>query len=135
MVRGSAKAGSVGVGGELEAQRLISERDLKVGRNLTTTQGAKGGEVEIGNNGVVKGPLVGESVKVKHGSTTDDIYAEELWLGDDCSVGNIYAERAEVGRGCRVSGKLLYTEDVSLGKDVSLNAQPEKVGSLPSPPL
>jgi len=63
------------------------------------------------------------------------VYAEDVRVGESCSVGSIYASNAEVGDSCRIAGRLLYTNDVRIGRNVHLSSQPEKVSSLPGPPL
>lgn len=134
-IGGTAKAGRISVGGELEASSATAEDKLSVGGDLSTEHGSKASEVEIGRRARVRGPLVGETVKVREDVEAEDIHAESLWLGDHCNVRNVFVQRAEIGRECVISGRLLYTEAVSLGKDVRLTNQPEKVTVLPSPPL
>ena len=91
--------------------------------------------MEIGKRARVRGPIVGETVKVREKAEAEDIHAGSLWLGDECSVRNVYAQRAEIGGGSVVSGSLKITEAVRMGRDVRLANQPEKVSELPSPPL
>lgn len=134
-VDGAVSAGDITVGGELQAATAISGGGLSVGGKLATAKGAKGGEVDIGRMAQVRGPIIGETVKVREKTETDDIHAGSLWLGDECLVKNVFVRRAEIGRGCVISGRLQYTEAVRMGKDVRLSSPAEKVSQLPSPPV
>ena len=134
-IGGSVRADSISVGGELEASSAAAGDRLSVGGGLLTSKGSKAAVVEIGRRGRVRGPLVGETVRIRENAEVEDIFAGSLWLDQGCSVGSMYVRRAEIGRGCADYGRLLYIEDLRLGRDVNLASQPEKVSDLPSPPL
>jgi predicted acyltransferase (DUF342 family) len=108
---------------------------IKVGRGLLTARGVKASEVSVGRHGRVTGPIVGKKVRVERDSTVEDIYAEEARVGESSSAMNIYASNVEVGDDCRVSGRLQYTNEIRVGRNVQFSSQPEKVSSLPGPPL
>lgn len=134
-IGGAVEAGSIGVGGELEATRVVADEKLEIGGGLSASVGSRAQEVDIARRAKVKGPIVGETVRIKENAEAEDIYAESLWAEAGCSLRSVYVRRAEVGRGCKISGVLQYTEAVRLSKDVSLASQPEKVSDLPSPPV
>lgn len=132
---GELRADRVSVGGELEADKVTAEDKLSVGIGLGTVRGSKGKEIEIGRRARVKGPIVGDTIKVKERSTVEDVYAETLWMDEGCSANNVYIVRGEIGRDCVVSGHLQYVEDLDLGSDTRLAMPPEKVSTLPGPPI
>jgi cytoskeletal protein CcmA (bactofilin family) len=134
-IDGDLKADDISVGGEMQASSAIAQGKLDIGGNLTTSRGARAQEIQLGKRARARGPLVGEVVKIRAKAETEDIHAEDLWLGDDCSVKNVYFRRGEISKGCVVSGKVQYTEEVRLGRDVRLASQPEKVTGLPTPPI
>ena len=108
---------------------------VKVGRSLVASGGTKADVVSIGRNARVTGTIVGEKVRMEDNSVAEDVYAEELRIGESSEVANVYASRVEVGDRCRVSGRLLYTNEARVGRNVRFSSQPEKVSSLPRPPI
>jgi predicted acyltransferase (DUF342 family) len=134
-VGGSLDAGSVGVGGDLKSEVVRAHDDVKVGRSITTDKGVKGDFVSVGRLGRVTGPIVAKEVRIEDDSEVEDVYAEELRIGESSRAKNVYASKVDVGDKCRVSGKLQYTEELRIGRDVQFSSQPEKVSSLPSPPI
>lgn len=135
MIGGALEAGSIGVGGNLEAAKAVADDRLEIGGMLSTSAGSRAREVDISRGARVRGPIVGETVRIKENAEVEDVYADSLWAEANCSLRNIYVRRAEVGRGCKVSGRLEYTEALHLGKDITLANQPEKVPGLPNPPI
>jgi len=129
------EAESVDIGGELRSDVARAHGDVKVGRSIVTTKGIKGDFVSVGRHGRVTGPIVGREVRIESDSTAEDVYATELRIGESSVVGNVYASSVEVGDRCHVGGKLLYTSEIRVGRGVQFSSQPEKVSSLPGPPL
>ena len=134
-VGGKLEAESVDVGGDLRSEVVRARDAVRVGRSLVTDKGTKAAEVIVNRNGKAVGPVVGGKVRVDGGSSVEDVYAEELRIGESSDARNVYARRVEVGDNCRIGGKLQYTDEIRVGKNVQLSSQPEKVSSLPSPPL
>jgi len=133
-VGGRLEAESVDVGGNLSSVEVHGHDMVKVGQSITTNKGVKGAVVSVGRRGRATGPIVGEKVRIESDSVVEDVYADELKIGASSSVGNVFAAEVEVGDGCVVSGRLLYTGEVRIGRNVQLSSQPEKVSSLPGPP-
>ena len=134
-VDGKLRAESVNVGGGLRSDEVRASDSIKVGQGLLTSKGVKAEEVTVGRRGRVTGPIVGMRVHIESGSTAEDIYADELKIAESSSVRNVCAAKVEVGDSCRVDGRLLYTGEVRIGRGVQLSSQPEKVSTLPGPPL
>ncbi|MBI3840902.1 MAG: hypothetical protein HY297_02955, partial [Thaumarchaeota archaeon] len=132
---GKLKAESVAVGGRLGCEQVLAEDYIKVGRTLATKTGAKAEMVGVGKRGKVTGPIVGETVRIERDSDVEDVYAEDLRLEEGSTAANVYVEGAQIEDHCRVSGRLLYTGEVRLGRNVQLAHPAEKVSTLPSPPL
>jgi len=82
----------------------------------------------------VSGPIVGKDVRIEGGSEVEDVYAEEVRLGDSSLAKNVYGGEVEVGDDCRISGRVLYTDEIRIGRNVQFSSNPEKVPSLPGPP-
>jgi predicted acyltransferase (DUF342 family) len=74
-------------------------------------------------------------VRIENGAQVEDIYGDEIRIGESSSVMNVYASKVELGDDCRVAGKLQYTNEMRAGRNVQFSSQPEKVSSLPGPPL
>ena len=129
------EAESVDVGGELRSDEVRVHDDVKVGQSIVTVKGVKGDFVSIGRRGRVTGPIVGREVRIESDVVAEDVYATELRVGGSSTVGNVYVSRVDVGDYCRIGGKLLYTDEIRIGKEVQFSSQPEKVSSLPGPPL
>lgn len=134
-VGGKLEAESVDVGGELRSDEIRARDAVSAGRSIATSKGTKASYVSVGRHGKVAGPVVGDKVRLESDSAAEDIYADQLRMGDSSSAVNIFASRVEVGDGCRVSGRLVYTTEIRIGRNVQLSSQPEKVSSLPGPPL
>lgn len=114
---------------------LCRATEVEVGGKVETEKGTKADRFEIGKRGRIRGPLVAERVKIGDKAEADDIYAGELQMGDDASARNIYAKRAILGSDCRVSGELLYVEELRVGEDLRSQSEPKKVERLPEPPI
>jgi cytoskeletal protein CcmA (bactofilin family) len=134
-INGVLEAESVNVGGDLQSEEVRARGSVRVGRNLLTNKGTKAAEVSISRHGRVTGPIVGQKVRIESDAAVEDVYADELRIGESSSVTNVYASRMEVGDSCRVAGRLQYTSEIRIGRNVQFSSQPEKVSSLPGPPI
>jgi predicted acyltransferase (DUF342 family) len=134
-IDGKLDAESVSVGGDLTSEEVRVRDSIKVGRGLLTTRGVKASEVSVGRHGRVTGPIVGRKVRIESDAAVEDVYAEEARVGESSSTLNVYASSVEIGDYCRVSGRLQYTDEIRVGRNVHFSSQPEKVSSLPGPPL
>lgn len=128
------RAGNVSVGGSLEAEICFAEK-VRVGGRVETQRGTKSKLFEIGRHGKVTGPVVAEQVEVHDHAELEDIYADLLVMGKHSSAHNVYVKRAVLNSGCKISGELVYTQELELGERLGLSYEPKKVEKLPEPPI
>ncbi|RKX41908.1 MAG: hypothetical protein DRP27_10155 [Thermotogae bacterium] len=119
----------------MEAEGVIVEEDAEIGGRMTTVKGLKARRIRIGRRSRVSGPLIGEHVRIERGAEVGDVYAKVLVMGRDSSAENLYIERGKINRGCRIYGSIKYLEDVKVDREAEVSEAPEKVHSLPQPPL
>jgi cytoskeletal protein CcmA (bactofilin family) len=133
-IRRELRAGSVSVGGSLETEVCLADK-VRVGGRVETQRGVKSKLFEIGKHGKVIGPVVAEHVEARDNAELDDVYAGLLVMGRGSSARNVYVKRAVLESECKVSGELIYTEELELGERLRLRSEPKRAEQLPEPPI
>jgi len=132
-IGGQLRAMSIRVGARLEAEKI--EASIIQTNKLLTRLGAKAKNIEIGRRGEVRGPLIAEKVVIKDRSVVEDIYADLVKLGRECTARNIYASHITLELGCRIEGFIKYTQTLKTDKYVRFASEPIKTDNPPTPPF
>ena len=145
------------MGGKLQVRKMtIKDELLVLGR--IETQGIKAKSVKVASGSRVEGVLVADKVDVGEShylvdwekgwmgqiarakllgrmTRVDDVYADYVYLGNNTRSERIFARIVEVGDGAIVE-EISYTDNLRGNLDrIHVEKPPEKVTSLPAPPL
>jgi hypothetical protein len=77
---------------------------------------------------------VGETVRVGRRSRVGAVWGDSVRLGERCEASEVYARTVELDDGCHV-GKVQYIDRIATGSQVTVITPPERVASLPPPPI
>lgn len=158
-VLNGVRAGELAVGGRLRSKSAVVTGGADISGELQTREGLKAASITIRGGSRCTGPLVGGRVELgksalvlaNWGSTwagqsiiikgvgrmtqAEDIYGDEVDLGEATKCRRIFARVVEVGKGC-TADEISYTEELrGVTKSSYFHIPPRKVSTLPPFPL
>ncbi len=147
------------VGGRLEATKVFAANEIQVAGVVETDRGLKGKMVKVRAGSRVEGAIVGERVDVGSSwgvildwekswmgqsaalrlvgrmTKVEDVYADEVHLGKVSRSERVFARIVEMEAGCSAE-EITYTGELRGPIErVHIERPPNKVDSLPEPPI
>ena len=133
-LEGTINSDRIEIGGVIEASQIQANR-IEIGGSITTEKGVRANSIEIGDPGRVRGPLVGDTVRIGERADVEELYGKDITLQEGCRARLVYCVKLRIESRCRIEGAVLYTGSIDADEDVSFSKEPMKVESLPNSPL
>jgi cytoskeletal protein CcmA (bactofilin family) len=144
------------ISGKFTANKITVKEEADISGKIETKQGLKAKLVTVRSGSRCEGVLIGERVEVgksadlSYGSwrlglgahwaaiggmaKVDDVYAEQVVIGQMSRAGRIFAGTVKLEQGSSAE-QVTYTNELKVDLGAAVNEPPQKVDNLPKPPF
>ena len=155
-VGGDFESALLRISGKFTANKITVKEEADISGKIETKQGLKAKLVTVRSGSRCEGVLIGERVEVgksadlSYGSwrlalgadwaatggpaKVDDVYAEQVVIGQMSRAGRIFAGKVKLEQGSSAE-QVTYTDELKLDLGAAVNEPPQKVDNLPKPPF